>query len=124
MFSLIYQFSKKNIYIYEDLDTKSNKTLAVKTDARRYNSIKKLWYSGLIARVAREKVHEAKQSEYSRRTSALYHNLNNFFLSLLLLIRCILSLSQAFLNNTELKIFGRIIVRIHLMSKRRLRKKL
>ncbi len=33
--------------------------------------------------------------------------LHNFFLSLLLLIRCILSLSQAFLNNTELKIFGR-----------------
>ena len=32
--------------------------------------------------------------------------LHNFFLSLLLLIRCILSLSQAFLNNTELKIFG------------------
>ncbi len=33
---------------------------------------------------------------------------HNFFLSLLLLIRCILSLSQAFLkkNNTELKIFG------------------
>ncbi len=29
-----------------------------------------------------------------------------FFLSLLVLIRCILSLSQAFLNNTELKIFG------------------
>ena len=34
-------------------------------------------------------------------------SLHNFFLSLVLLIRCILSLSQAFLNNTELKIFGR-----------------
>ncbi len=32
---------------------------------------------------------------------------NNFFLSLLLLNRCIVSLSQTFLNNTELKIFGR-----------------
>ncbi len=28
---------------------------------------------------------------------------HNFFLSLLLLVRCILSLLQAFLNNTELK---------------------
>ncbi len=37
-----------------------------------------------------------------------FHSLtnNNLFLSLLLLIRCILSLSQAFLNNIKLKIFG------------------
>ncbi len=58
----------------------------------------------------------------------------------ILLIRCILSLSQAFLNNTELKIFGHhresnpgLLVyrkkacereRIYLMSKRRPRKKL
>ncbi len=40
----------------------------------------------------------------------LFHN---FFLSLLLLIRCVLSLVQAFvfLNNTEFKIFGRQAVR-------------
>ncbi len=32
---------------------------------------------------------------------------HDFFLRLLLLIKCTLSLPQAFLNNTELKIFGR-----------------
>ncbi len=63
-----------------------------------------------------------KLSENFRRMSAIYPNTtvsmpsyvntlvkgNSSFLQLrkLLSIRCILSLSQAFLNNTELKIFG------------------
>ncbi len=38
----------------------------------------------------------------------IINNISQFlFLSLLLLTRCILSLSQAFLNNSELKIFGK-----------------
>ncbi len=68
-----------------------------------------------------------------------YHLAVNTVYSILF-IRCILSLSQAFLNNTELKIFGRhresnpgpLVYRkkacererMYLMSKRRLRKKL
>ncbi len=48
--------------------------------------------------------HTHKQTHIN---TIIHLSLHNFFLSLLLLIRCILSLSQAFKNNTELTIFGR-----------------
>ncbi len=59
------------------------------------------------------------QRKFSISTLGFYMYMNIF--------RCILSFSQAFffINNTELKIFGcQNRERIHLMSKRRLRKKL